>query len=177
MCFLPPHYFSNTYQFFRKYRCGSREPLVSTNEAKPLDKSYDFVAVKPFHINYRIYTLFREKSETGTDRLKVLVFPLNQPERNVVLEDFDLTEENFDGSTIAISSNGQLFILPTDEGTLFYRMKDLGFIAEDQRKVAHWEEPASYVDLASGGGQYFLCAALGTQGVSCGDLLSIPGVF
>lgn len=155
----------------------SRKPTAATNEVQPLGKNYDFVAVKPFHINYRIYALFSEKSETGVDRLKVLIFPLNQPERNVVLEDFDLTEENFDGSTVAISSNGQLFILPTDEGTLFYRMKDLGFIAEDQRKVAHWEEPASYVDLASGSGQYFLCAALGAQGVSCGDLLSIPGVF
>lgn len=155
----------------------SRKPLASTHEVESLGKDYDFVAVKPFHINYRMYTLFREKSEAGADRLKILIFPLNQPEHNVVLEDFDLTEENFDGSTVAISSNGQLFILPTDEGTLFYRMKDLGFIAEDQRKVAHWEEPAAYVDLASGDGQYFLCAALGSQGVSCGDLLSIPGVF
>lgn len=155
----------------------ARKPMPSTNEVESLGKAYDFVAVKPFHINYRIYSLIREKSETGGERLKVLVFPLNQPEKNVVLEDFDLTEENFDGSTVAVSSNGQLLILPTDEGTLFYRMKELDKIAEDQRKVAHWEEPASYVDLASGGGQYFLCAALGAQGVSCGDLLSIPGVF
>lgn len=110
----------------------------------------------------RIYALVKQE-----DRLKILVQSTTNPTHRTMLKDFEILPEHFAGSTF--SKGGQLYILPTLEGTLFYDMSELGDKDEDARIVANWPEPSWGVDVAKGG--RYMCVALGPKGVYCGELL------
>jgi hypothetical protein len=140
-----------------------RKPARNDLDKVVFDKPVDFVAVKPFLVNNRVYSLIRED-----DRYKVLAFSLTDPvKERVTLGDIDVTPDQFEGSSF--SKGGQLYILPTGEGTLFYDMTDLKPVEEDKRIAAHWVLPAEYVDVARSG--KFVCVALGAKGVYCGNIL------
>lgn len=140
-----------------------RKPARNDLDKVAFEKPVDFVAVKPFLVNNRVYSLIRED-----DRYKVLVFSLTDPvKERVILGDIDVTPDQFEGSSF--SKGGQLYILPTGEGTLFYDMTDLKPVEEDKRIAAHWPLPGEYVDVARSG--KFVCVALGAKGVYCGNIL------
>lgn len=136
----------------------------STTEFDKLkfEQSYDIIDARLSPMSDRIYALIQQDG-----RYKILVQSTASAKQHVILEDFELTPEHFQGATF--SKGGQLFILPTPEGTLFYDMSDLSDKDEDARIVAHWPEPAWWVDVAKGG--RYVCVALGPKGVYCGELL------
>jgi hypothetical protein len=140
------------------------EEKFSTTEFDTLkfDRSYDIIDARLSPMADRLYALILEEG-----RHKILVRSTANANQHVILEDFELTAEHFQGATF--SKGGQLFILPTPEGTLFYDMSDLSDKDEDARLVAHWPEPAWWVDVAKGG--RYVCVALGPKGVYCGELL------
>lgn len=105
-----------------------------------------------------IYLLIETKK-----RLKIAVVDLFDVTQFAILEDFDITPEQFKGSSFA--KDGRLFILPSSEGTLFYDMTHLDNIKE----VAHWSLASEHVDVVDNG--RFICVALEHLGVYCGDLL------
>ena len=112
---------------------------------------------------YKLYVL----TKSDENRSKIFVFSVDHPETRILLEDFEITPSQFAGSSF--SKGGQLFILPTIEGTLFYDMTYLDAKTEEERTVAHWPEPSEAVDIANQG--QFVCVALGPKGVYCGELL------
>jgi hypothetical protein len=122
------------------------------------DKKYDFLAAKLTPLQDRVLALFKEGAN-----LKILVLDLKDFSKRGVLDDFEITRDEFDGASF--SRGGQLLILPTEEGTLFYDIKDLKNI----REAAHWPLPANYIDVTQAG--RYICVALGVQGVYCGNLL------
>lgn len=139
-----------------------RKPQLNEFDSIEFATPYAIKTVKPFLVNYRLFTLIEED-----DRNKIMIFSINNEKQKVVLSDFEILESHFDGSSF--SKGGQLFILPSIEGTLFYDMTSLEEKKEDERIVAHWPLPSEYVDIAKSG--RFVCVALGAKGVYCGDLL------
>lgn len=140
-----------------------RKPARNDLDKIVFEKPVEFVSIKPFLVNNRVYSLIRED-----DRYKVFVFSLTDPgEQRAILGDIDVTPDQFEGSSF--SKGGQLYIIPTGEGTLFYDMTDLKPVEEDKRIAAHWPLTAEYVDVAKSG--KFVCVALGAKGVYCGNLL------
>lgn len=105
-----------------------------------------------------IYSLFEEQG-----RFKIRIMDIFDVNRTAVMDDFEITLEQFRGSSF--SKEGRLFILPSNEGTLFYDVSKL----EEIREVAHWPLASNFVDIANRG--KWICVALGYQGVYCGDLL------
>lgn len=108
------------------------------------------------------YLLYMEK-----DFYKIKVLDIENFEGSITLKDFEIKSSQFFGSSF--SKGGQLFILPTTEGTLFYDMTTLEKKSEEERIVAHWPLPSESVDVAQKG--RFVCVALGAKGVYCGELL------
>lgn len=127
---------------------------------------YDFVDAKisllADHnpLDDRLYGLYRDAGV-----LKILVMPVLDPEKAVIMQDFDITPEEFQGMTFA--KGGYLLLLPGfNEGTLFYDVSNLSEINE----VAHWDLPSSYVSIGGEEADH-ACVALGSKGVYCGNLL------
>lgn len=119
---------------------------------------YTLVSAKVAPSYDMIYLLIETKK-----RLKIAVMDLFDVTNFAILEDFEITPEEFDGSTFA--KDGRLFILPSSEGTLFYDMTHL----ENIKEVAHWPLESEHVDVVDNG--RFICVALEHLGVYCGDLL------
>lgn len=136
-----------------------RKPsLIKEGSVLFADKKYEFLAAKLTPLQDRVLALFKEGQS-----LKILAIDLKDFTKRGVMEDFEITRDEFDGASF--SRGGQLLILPTEEGTLFYDMKDL----KNVREAAHWPLPANYIDVTNAG--RYICVALGVQGVYCGDLL------
>lgn len=138
--------------FYSHYDTNSE----NSEPAKPI--SYPIIDAKISPRMDTIYALTQEK-----DRLELFIFDIFELTRQARLKDFDITQSQFRGSSF--SKDGRLFILPSNEGTLFYDVTKLNQI----REVAHWPLLSHYVDVADRG--QFICVALGYKGVYCGDLL------
>lgn len=106
----------------------------------------------------RVFLLVRE-----ADILKIVVFNAAHADQRVVMEDFIIQESQFEGMTIA--DEGRLMILPTDDGTIFYDITDL----TDRTEKSFWPLSAEFVGMTDDG--TFICTALGSKGVYCGNLL------
>jgi hypothetical protein len=118
----------------------------------------NFKDIKISPANDMLYSLY-----TKSGRNQIFVLSLLDIKKFTTIADIDITRDQFAGSSF--SKQGRLFILPTQEGTLFYDMTNLSNV----REVAHWPLPSEYVDLADQG--QFICVALGYKGVYCGKLL------
>jgi hypothetical protein len=127
---------------------------------------YDFVDAKISllaernPLDDRLYGLYRDAGI-----LKILVLPVLDPEKAVIMQDFDITEEEFRGMNFA--KGGYLLMLPgANAGTLFYDVSNLAEINE----VAQWDLPSYTVSIGGEEGEK-VCVALGSKGVYCGNLL------
>lgn len=138
------------------------KPLLLKEEGQDLPINGILQDVKISPRKNRLYNL--TKTANG---LQVEVLDLDNPQNHITLKDFNITESQFAGSTF--SMGGQLFVLPTQEGTLFYDLTNLQSVKEDDILKAHWPLPSEWADVANRG--QFICVALGKPGVYCGDLL------
>lgn len=140
-----------------------KKPVLNETDSMQFEEKLDLRAIKPFLVNNRVYALAQINS-----KMAILAFSVVHPiTQRVILADVDITPENFEGSSF--SRGGQLFILPSASGTYFYNMADLDLKTSTQRQLKQWMLPASYVDVTNKGN--FICVALGSEGVACGDLL------
>ena len=99
---------------------------------------------------------------------QIHVFDYENPTRRFLnINATDVTLDQFKGASFA--KGGQLFILPTPRGTLFYDHTFISNQPEADTLKAQWPMPSESVDVANRGA--FICVALNKSGVYCGDLL------
>ncbi|MBF0104713.1 MAG: hypothetical protein HQM16_05240 [Deltaproteobacteria bacterium] len=146
-----------------------KQPEVETAKTSPAvilpdevvtlyEEDMDIVSIKTTPALDTVFALIQSKN-----RYKIFIFDVFNIEKFATLDDFDITVEQFEGS--AFSKDGRLFILPSNEGTLFYDVSSIHHISE----VAHWSLPSYHAAVADQG--KFICVALGYKGIYCGDLL------
>lgn len=121
--------------------------------------TYDFVSAKLGPNFDRIFGLFQDNDNSPN----IVVFNLLDTTLSTVIEDIDITPEQFEGSSF--SKEGRLFILPSNVGTLFF---DATHTEEVKEIEPHWPIPSYYIDVADQGRT--ICVALGYIGVYCGEL-------
>jgi hypothetical protein len=123
-----------------------------------LGQDYQLLGVKISPSFDTLYLLIQSQKQ-----IKIAVLSVFDVNKKAILDDFTLTLGQFYGSTF--SKQGRLFILPTEEGTLFFDMTQI----MTPKEVAHWPLQSSHADVAGNGES--ICVALGMEGVYCGDLL------
>lgn len=146
-----------------------KEPTLKENKKLSFEKPYKILSCKLLQLDFtdtfeiddiRLIALIEEDGQN-----KILVHSLLKPENKITLDDFKINLNHFEGLTFA--AGGQLMILPSPQGTLFYDLTDLTASSKDYL-VALWPEPSEHASMAD---DRFLCVALGPKGVYCGDLL------
>lgn len=114
--------------------------------------------------NDALYTYIQDAS--GTKSIYIFDYE-NSSQRHVTLDAKDVSLSQFQGSSFI--KGGQMFVLPSQKGTLFFDLTVLNNQPQTELLKAEWPIASEWVDVANRG--EFICVALNKNGVYCGQLL------